>query len=183
MGEVEKDGDDLSQCWLVVINGRTGNQEFYYFQHCVCLILGLSFFSVLVFFIMVNNFWLHQLLVISSEVSNDCCLNKPHCCFVWYSSPSWKSAMYSLFLGACIYILKYEISFDWVGPANKLNTCCCLRLLFSNLSFPRFWVLFKSCNFWCLLLDYSIKLFIVSSSWSFSVVVSVWWFVGCGFFP
>lgn len=151
---------------------------------CVVLILELSFFSVPVFFMKVNNFWLDQLLVISNDVSNDCWPNVPICCFVWYNPPFWMSAMYSLFLGACIFILKYEISFDWVGPANKPNTRCCLRLLFSNSSFPRFWIVFKCCNFWCLLLDYFIKLLlIVSSSWIFSVVVSsVWWFVGCGFF-
>lgn len=106
----------------------------------------------------------------------------PSCCFVWYSPPFWKSAMYSLFLGACIYILKYEISFDWVCPAHEPNTRCCLRLLFSNSSSFRFCVVFKCCNFWCLLLHYSLKLWIVRSLWSFSIVVSLWWFVGCGFF-
>lgn len=145
---VEKDVDELvvSQCGLVVINGRTGIQGFCYFQYCicVCLILELSFFSVLVFFIKVNNFWLDQLLVISNEICN-CCPNMPDC---------WKSAVHSLFLGACIFILKYEISFDWVGTANKTSTRCCLRLLFSNSSFPRFCVVFKCCNFQCLLLDY-----------------------------
>lgn len=94
-----------------------------------------------------------------------------------FCSVFWRSAIYSLFLGACFYVLRYEISFDWVGPAYEANTCYCLRLLFPNSSFPRFCVIFKCCDFWCQLLGYSIKLLIVGSPWSFSILVSVWLFV------
>lgn len=65
-----------------------------------------------------------------------------------------------------------------VSPASKANTGRCLIVLFSNVSPDS--VTYECCNYWCLFLYYFMELLLVSSPWSFLILVNVWWFVALG---